>query len=156
MVGASFVGTALGFFAQHIVDARSNWYETEVLRKAYEASVIEYKYNYFIRGKLFIEYEFDKLKGIFLWVIFLFVGTACAWSLNNWTFVNALYFSISSMSTGGLYSLPADSPNWYYGMTGFYASLGGKDTYSIINYCKHFHCSSYYGNGDGYFGVLFY
>lgn len=124
LMGASFVGTALGYFAQHIVDARDNWYEIEVLKKAYEASVVEFKFNYFTRVKLFINYEFDKLKGIFLWCCFVFVGTSCAWSLNDWTFINALYFSISSMSTGGLYSLPADSPNWYYGMTGLFAAIG--------------------------------
>ena len=35
-----------------------------------------------------------------------------------------MYFAVSSLSTGGLYALPANSPDWYYGLTGFYSALG--------------------------------
>lgn len=124
LIGASFVATALGFFAQNIVNARNSWYEAEVLKKAYETAVRENKYDIVGRFKLWVMYEFDNLKGILVWCGFVFVGTAFAWNYNEWTFINALYFAISSMSTGGLYSLPADSPNWYYGMTGVFAATG--------------------------------
>ena len=45
-------------------------------------------------------------------------------STDNWNVTNSFYFAISSLSTGGLYALPINSPDWYYAMTGVYCAFG--------------------------------
>jgi hypothetical protein len=58
---------------------------------------------------------------LFLWVLF---GTAWSCFSVGWTFVDGLYFALSSLTAGGMKSLPDDSPDWFYGFTGVYAAIG--------------------------------
>ena len=63
-----------------------------------------------------------------LWILFIIIATFCAWKEagggGEWSFIEGLYFAVSSLSTGGHYSLPDNTPEWQYGLTGFYAALG--------------------------------
>lgn len=69
-------------------------------------------------------FNFEKVRAIVLWFAFIVISTAFAWATNDWCFREALYFSLSSLSTGGLYPLPEDSVDWHYGLAGFYTALG--------------------------------
>lgn len=60
----------------------------------------------------------------FALVIWILVGTAWSCWTVGWTFVDGLYFALSSLTAGGMKSLPDDSPDWYYGFTGVYAAIG--------------------------------
>ena len=125
IVGASFVAAALGYFAEHIIKDRDNWYENELQRIAYEKAMSENIANLAVRCDLYINYNIEKIRGIVLFLLFIIIATGCAWGLNkDFNFVNGLYFAVSSLSTGGHYSLPADSPDLYYGLTGLYAAFG--------------------------------
>lgn len=125
IVGASFVAAALGYFAQNIISDRDNWYVNELQRVAYEKTINQPDLGFAARCDVYINYHIEKFRGIFVWAIFIVTATGCAWGLNeDYNFINALYFAVSSLSTGGLHSLPADSPNWYYGLTGLYAAFG--------------------------------
>lgn len=61
---------------------------------------------------------------VYIWLLYLFVGTAWSCWLVNWSLVDGVYFSLSSMSTGGLYSFPEESPDEVYVLAGLYAALG--------------------------------
>ena len=125
ITGASFVAAALGYFANHIIADKDNWYENELQRIAYEKALSSNEDNFAMRCDIFLKYHMEKIRGILLWFLFIVVATGVAWSLNDdFNFVNALYFSVSSLSTGGHYSLPTDSPDWYYGLTGLFAAFG--------------------------------
>jgi len=58
---------------------------------------------------------------LFVWVL---LGTAWSCFCVGWTFVDGLYFALSSLTAGGMKSLPDDSPDWFYGFTGVYAAIG--------------------------------
>ena len=121
--GSSFVAAALGIFADNIVSDNHNWYEIELREKAY-AEVLDSRQRPVIKIRAFINFHWEKLRSIFLWLIFLFLATICAMETNAWSFVNALYFAISTLSTGGLYAQSPDRPEWVYGLTGLYAAFG--------------------------------
>jgi hypothetical protein len=42
----------------------------------------------------------------------------------KWNFREALYFAVSSLSTGGHWSIPKDSPDWMFAMTGVFIMFG--------------------------------
>lgn len=72
-----------------------------------------------------LRFNIDKLRAVILWLLLIIIATAAASSSSNhWSFIEALYFAVSSLSTGGLYALPTDSESWKYSMTGFYAAVG--------------------------------
>lgn len=71
-----------------------------------------------------IVFNFAKVRAIILWFAFIVISTGFAWATNEWSFREALYFSISSLSTGGLYPLPTGSPDWHYGLAAFYTAVG--------------------------------
>lgn len=126
LIGASFASCILGKFAQNIVVDKDNWYEQE---KENERYAQETKRSGLLkRIYLFLKFNKDKLRAILVWVAFIATATGCAWATNKeWNFINALYFAISSLSTGGLFALPGGpgvNDEWKYGLTGLYAAFG--------------------------------
>jgi Ca2+-binding EF-hand superfamily protein len=123
LIGASFVGAALGIFAEHIVANKDNWYEQEKLNLEYAQNI---KYCHRVaRMWYFCVYHKSELCFIILWVLFVVVATLAAWDTNDeFNFTNALYFAVSSLSTGGHYSLPGGNREWVYGLTGLYCAVG--------------------------------
>lgn len=47
---------------------------------------------------------------VYLWILYLFMGVAWSCNLLNWSIIDGVYFSVSSMSTGGLWCFAEDSP----------------------------------------------
>lgn len=123
IVGASFIGAGLGFFAEGVVAESGDWYLRAQKDCALQATMAK-KSNYLQRAWVYINFHWDKLRGIVIWLLFLIIGTIFAAELNNWTFITALYFAVSTMSTGGLVSLPENSPDYSYLLLGLYAAFG--------------------------------
>jgi hypothetical protein len=121
--GSSFVAAALGIFADSIVSDNHNWYENELRGKAYE-EVMGSNARPVIKVRAFCNFHWEKLRSIVIWLCFLFIATIAAMDTNPWSFVNALYFAISTLSTGGLFAQTPGRPEWVYGMTGLYAAFG--------------------------------
>lgn len=125
LVGSSFVAAALGFFAASIVEDKDNWYVNEVQRIRYEDYLIKHKNNAPKRWYRWLKYNYLSVRSIALWILFVASATLASWYCNKeFNFINALYFAVSSLSTGGLYALPPNSPDWSYGLTGFYSAVG--------------------------------
>jgi hypothetical protein len=123
LIGASFVGAALGIFAEHIVADKDNWYEQEKENLIYAENIKDC--NMCTKAWYFCIYHKDKLRSVLLWVIFVIVATLAAWNTNEeFGLVNSLYFAVSSLSTGGHYSLPGGNREWVYGLTGLYCAFG--------------------------------
>ena len=123
LIGASFVGAALGLFAEHIVADKDNWYEREKGNMEY-AENAKYCNRYGKMWYFFVHYRYQ-CRVIGLWIIFVSVATLAAWNTNEeFNFINSLYFAVSSLSTGGHYSLPGGNREWVYGLTGLYCAIG--------------------------------
>lgn len=123
LIGASFVGAALGIFAEHIVADKDNWYEQEKEDLMYAEKIKDSAR--LVKCWYFCVYHKDKMRSIVLWVLFVVVATFSAWGTNEeFNFINSLYFAVSSLSTGGHYSLPGGNREWVYGLTGLYCAIG--------------------------------
>jgi len=122
IIGASFVGLALGFFADKVVEDRDNWFANAEQKEAYdkqqEGNVIQRLYSYII-------FEWEKFQSLFIWFLWILVMTIFALCPPiDFPLDQAVYFAVSSCSTGGHWAIPYDSDNWVYGLVGFFAAIG--------------------------------
>ncbi len=123
IVGASFIGAGLGFFAEKILSESDDWYlraQQEVVFETHLAG----QSNMLNSGILFIRFHWNRLRVLVLWLLFIIICVICCIELNDWSFTTALYFAVSSLSTGGLVSLPLNSPDSYYFAVGLYGAFG--------------------------------
>ena len=126
LCGSSFVGAALGFFAQSAVSDADNWYVNQCQAKKFEVDY-ENASNWITKCFYFIDYHWIPFRVILAWIVFIMTATVFALLTqpDDWAFGTALYFAVSSVSTGGLQSLDATvTTDWMYGFTGVYAALG--------------------------------
>ena len=56
--------------------------------------------------------------------IYVYLYRWATYTIPNWTFVEGLYFAVSSCSTGGLWAIPSDSPDSYFAIAGAFSCLG--------------------------------
>ncbi len=122
-VGASFVGAGLGFFAEGVVADVDNWYVNAQQQALYDLRQ-ERTHSWIMVTVYWFAFHWEKVRAILLWLGFIIIGTAVACDVNDWPFITGLYFSTSSLSTGGLVALPSDADDWTYGMLGLYGALG--------------------------------
>lgn len=122
-VGASFVGAGLGFFAEGVVADVDNWYVNAQQQALYDLRQ-ERTRSWIMATVFWFAFHWEKVRAILLWLVFIIVGTAVACDVNDWPFITGLYFSTSSLSTGGLVALPTDAEDWTYGMLGLYGAIG--------------------------------
>jgi hypothetical protein len=124
LIGASFVGAALGFFAEGVVADSNNWYNHCKQSSAYEEA-LEATHNPILKVWKWCRFHWNEVRAIMLWFIIVACATIGSCRSQSWPFVTGLYFAISSISTGGLQALePAKTEEWMYGMTGLYACIG--------------------------------
>jgi hypothetical protein len=121
-VGASFVGAALGFFAEAVVTDTQDWYFKAQKSVAYEDHTKDHSVLWRIMH--YVAFRWKRIRSLVMWLLFVIIGSICACQLNNWPAEKGVYFAVSSLSTGGLVSLPADSPEGYYLWLGIYGALG--------------------------------
>ena len=99
-MGASFVGAGLGFFAEGVVADVDNWYVNAQQAALYDLRQ-EGTSSWVMKMVYWLAFHWEKVRAILLWLVFVVIGTAIASNSNNWSFATALYFSTSSLSTGG-------------------------------------------------------
>ena len=123
VIGSSFVAIALGFFAQKIVEDADNWFAKLSQRQDYERDTAPGQ-PIFTRLNAFRKYHRSAIRAIGLWIAWLSFMILYSMLTVNWSFAQAQYFAISSLSTGGLWGLPSDAPDFVFGLTGFFACFG--------------------------------
>ncbi len=115
LVGASAVGAALGFFGQNMVASSKEWFNdalVEAEKKKRDRSVMERLSAWCVRHD-------TAVKTIGAWVVWISAMILFSCVRVKWSFIDGLYFAVSSLSTGGLYAIPNDSPDWYFGIGEF-------------------------------------
>lgn len=122
ILGASLVAVALGFFADKVVEDSDDWFTNLMQKREYEKAIKDRRFH--IRLLAWCKYNYESLRAILIWLVWL--GIMIMYSMINvgWPFREAQYFAISSLSTGGHWSIPTDSPDWFYAVTGFFAAIG--------------------------------
>lgn len=121
--GASLVAAALGFFADKIVESHDEWFMHLLQQEEFENEMKRNK-NIFFRIRAWVKFNWDSLRAIVLWFIWIAIMIMYSMIEVGWPFSQAQYFAISTCSTGGHMPIPDDSPDWLFGVTGFFAALG--------------------------------
>lgn len=125
VIGASFVGLALGVFADKVVEDHDHWFDNAQQKEAFE-KVWESDANVCSKFWAFMVYEREQVRAVGMWLgwIALMVIYSC-WSI-GWAFNEGLYFAIASCSTGGHWSIPEEHSHkdWLYFITGVFSAIG--------------------------------
>jgi xanthosine utilization system XapX-like protein len=94
------VAVALGFFAEKIGEDHDNWFTNLMQAQAYERALKEDGSVGNLLKQVYIQYE-APIRAVCAWIIWL--GIMIVYSIYgvNWPYVQAQYFAISTLSTGG-------------------------------------------------------
>lgn len=125
IIGASFVGAALAFFASGIVADKDSWYVNELQRVEYEDYAEDYADNPLKIVWNFVKYYKEKCRVVGLFLCFCVSGTIGSYmAVAEFDLIDAVYFSIASLSTGGHQSLPENRTEFEYVMTALFCAFG--------------------------------
>lgn len=127
LVGAVFVSRWLAYLLELAISEHDSSYEQYVIRTNMLADNVCLQSRYF---KWFSPYyvwmamNSDKLFVIYIWLLYVTFGAVWSYIAVKWPFIDAMYFSVSSMSTGGLWGIPHDSPEYFFLLVGLFALTG--------------------------------
>jgi hypothetical protein len=154
LLGASFVSVALGFFAEKVTRDRKSWFTRMQYEKEIAESIKQRHAYFQGNIQAWVFHNSKALKAVSLWLGFIAVMIAYSMVAIKWPFAQvsdegawyrriavffpslscllflqpcntqAQYFAVSTLSTGGLMSIPHDAETWVYGLTGIMAMLG--------------------------------
>jgi hypothetical protein len=113
MIGVVAVAGVIGLFTDSVIEGRKNWVKKALERKDQQLHPQNRSYIRIIISFLFENYP--SYVSIIAWFLWIIVGVV--WSLETieWSFSEAVYFAVSSLSTGGLWPIPEDSSSEKYG-----------------------------------------
>ena len=66
----------------------------------------------------------EDLRAVGIWLGWILLMILYSMIQVGWSFTEAWYFAISTCSTGGHWPIPNDSPDWMFGITGFFTAIG--------------------------------
>ncbi len=110
LIGASAVAASLGYFASSMIASSKNWYVNALNHHHYKSSTALDKFIFWVK------LNEGPLKIVSLWVFWILSMVTFSMCTVKWSFGQALYFAVSSLSTGGLWAIPTESPDWYFGI----------------------------------------
>lgn len=110
LVGASVVAASLAYFASSVITASKEWYATALQERKLHSSDLHRRLH------AWVLLNQSALQFLLVWL--LIIGALVAFSVAEikWDFSQAVYFAVASLSTGGLWAIPKESPDWYYGV----------------------------------------
>jgi len=124
LFGATLVSAGLSFFIDRIAEDRDNWYTNLLQNQRYEEA-FKSGASFVDKIKVFVVQYSGPLRAIAAWVIWIAAMTIFGYYMApEWDVMEALYYAISTCSTGGLYGPPTDSADWIFAVTGFFAMIG--------------------------------
>ncbi|CAB9529837.1 expressed unknown protein [Seminavis robusta] len=123
LVGSSFVAVALGFFADKISEDHDNWFTNLIQQREYEEA-FSGSGNFASKASAIFDFYAPTLRAVAVWLIALGIMISYSMLEFGWSYNQAQYFAIGTLSTGGLYRIPDDSATWMFAVTAVFACLG--------------------------------
>ena len=81
-----------------------------------------------------------------LLIAFIIFGVAFSCVYVGWDVVNGVYFTLATLSTAGLNSIPDDSADWIYGVVGIFAAIGIIIQMIVVFYLASAYLQYYHHN----------
>lgn len=123
IIGASFVGLSLGFFGEMLVQDRDNWYQNAVAYEEYTTAQADGRPCH-RRALAAIKFHWIQMRLVVLWFVWMAIGAMFSGVAFDWPLDQALYFAVSSCSTGGHWSIPREASDTQFFLVGVFAALG--------------------------------
>jgi hypothetical protein len=122
LIGAIFATRTIVSLAENVMKGGDDLYQQYLVRRRLKltTTLTGLWADYYI---WFIMNWWNFL-AVYIWLLYWFFGVWWSCFVLKWSFIDGLYFSISSMSTGGLYTFGDDQPNSTFICTGLYAAAG--------------------------------
>eukprot|EP00602_Paraphysomonas_sp_CaronLab_P011003 CAMPEP_0185020974 /NCGR_PEP_ID=MMETSP1103-20130426/3622_1 /TAXON_ID=36769 /ORGANISM="Paraphysomonas bandaiensis, Strain Caron Lab Isolate" /LENGTH=812 /DNA_ID=CAMNT_0027552209 /DNA_START=188 /DNA_END=2626 /DNA_ORIENTATION=- len=122
MFGTVGLASIMALMANSLANSKNEWYVDAMLRqKVIEAAATEGIFDDIYAG---IAYYLPKCRAHIAFLLWTAVGVIVSCATIKWSFIQALYFSWSAMTTGGFWTIPQDSPDRYYLYAGIYLLVG--------------------------------
>jgi hypothetical protein len=122
IAGQLFFSFALAAFARMLIGSKANWYlEALHLRDLETKRLNQSMWDNFYDSVIFY---FKKGKAIFFFLLWLMFGVLWSTLAVGWTLENGLYFSVTCMSTGGIWNLPDDASDQMLFVTALFTCTG--------------------------------
>ena len=140
--GVIFLAVIVVYIAGIFLTSRDKWYtsylKTSVaLRNELTTwEYIEWWYNH---------HQFT-IHITLLLIAFIIFGVTFSCIYIKWDVVNGVYFTLATLSTGGLNSIPDGSPEWIYGIIGIYAAIGIIIQMIVVFYLASAYLQTYHHN----------
>jgi uncharacterized membrane protein YeiB len=136
LVGASFVGAALGFFAEKITKDSETWFTRMQFEKEMEAAIKAKASVTNFQGNLqaWIHLHSKALKAVSAWLFIVITMIVYSMVFVKWHFREAQYFAVSTLSTGGHWPIPSDSSEWLFGITAL-CTMVGVPVMGLVSLC---------------------
>ena len=77
-----------------------------------------------LKIRRYVLQRLDHFQRIAVWLLYIVWGTAWSCSIFGWNAIEGLYFSISSLSTGGLYGIPKGADEFAFFVVGLFCCTG--------------------------------
>ncbi|CAB9502092.1 expressed unknown protein [Seminavis robusta] len=124
LLGASFVGVALSFFAEKITIDSESWFSRMQYERDIRRDMMSTNRAFQGRVRAWIHKNKKALRAVSVWLGMIVAMIVYSMVVVKWTFGEAQYFAISTLSTGGHWPIPNDSPTWLFGVTGVFTMIG--------------------------------
>ncbi|CAB9502091.1 expressed unknown protein [Seminavis robusta] len=124
LCGASFVGVALGFFADGIASDNQSWFTRLEQQKKIEAAIRKRETKLLGNIRAWVYHCRRALRALSIWFVFVLSMVTYSTVAMRWPLRESLYFAISSLSTGGHWAIPREAPDWIFGVTAAHIMFG--------------------------------
>jgi hypothetical protein len=125
LIGALFVSRYVAYLLENAIAEKENVYEQYILR-SHLLKTNKYANSNKSLSEIYvwIIMNNNKLLVIYLWLVFWAFGVVWSCASFGWPLVDGCYFSLSTMSTGGLWGIPQSAVSGDFIVVGFFAWLG--------------------------------
>lgn len=122
LVGAIFVSNFIVSIVEGAVSEGNNSLENKIIADHIRrsSSLKGTLLNFYI----YVVLHNSKLMIIYVWFIYVIIGGVCSCVAIGWSFLDGIYFAVSSLSTGGLWAVPLSSDDYVWAAVGLYSAIG--------------------------------
>lgn len=114
MTGVVAVAGIIGLFTDSVIEGRKQWV-TNALERNEREDRGNQKESKFHRIKKFLIEKHASYISLVIVLVWIILGIVWSMKTIKWSFSEAVYFAVSSLSTGGLWPIPEESSNEKYG-----------------------------------------
>lgn len=123
LIGAIFLTRWLVFLVESAVDDKSQREESRFQTERHIRRTSRL-YGPLLNAYIYLSVNSDKLLIVYTWFLYVLLGAWWSCFVIGWPWLDGLYFALSSLSTGGMWSIPLKSPDYVYACVGLYTCLG--------------------------------